>query len=92
MAQAATFYAKSERPERRMLNRALFRKITIDDDEQVTAEPVQTIAAILATNTSPHNLRTLPHDDAGQGSNVSDYVELKETRNRDLITAGSGFV
>lgn len=71
------FYAKAERPERRMLNRVQFRKITIDDDEQGTTEPVQTIAAIRATDTSPHKVQTLPHDDAGQGSNVSDYVELR---------------
>ena len=58
-----------------MLNRALFTKITIDDAEHVTTEPVQTIATILATDTSPNNARTLPHDEAGQGSNVTGYVE-----------------
>ena len=69
-------YAKAEPAERRMLNRALFTKITIDDAEHVTTEPVQTIATILATDTSPNNVRTLPHDEAGQGSNVTGYVEL----------------
>jgi len=58
-----------------MLNRALFTKITIDDAEHVTTEPVQTIATILATDTSPNNARTLPHDEAGQGSNVTGYVD-----------------
>lgn len=71
-------YAKAEPAERRMLNRALFTKITIDDAEHVTTEPVQTIATILATDTSPNNARTLPHDEAGQGSNVTGYVGLSE--------------
>ena len=70
-------YAKAEPAERRMLNRALFTKITIDDAEHVTTEPVQTIATILATDTSPNNARTLPHDEAGQGSNVTGYVEVR---------------
>ena len=60
-----------------MLNRALFTKITIDDAEHVTTEPVQTIATILSTDTSPNNVRTLPHDEAGQGSNVTGYVDLR---------------
>jgi transposase-like protein len=71
-------YAKAEPAERRMLNRALFTKITIDDAEHVTTEPVQTIATILSTDTSPNNVRTLPHDEAGQGSNVTGYVGAME--------------
>jgi hypothetical protein len=39
---------------------------------------VQTIATILSTDTSPNNVRTLPHDEAGQGSNVTGYVEAME--------------
>ena len=69
-------YTKAEPAERRMLNRALFDRITIDDDDHAALEPKQAIAAILAA-TRPHNERTLPRDQAGQGSNVQLYVELR---------------
>ncbi|GAA1109122.1 hypothetical protein GCM10009605_49690 [Nocardiopsis composta] len=68
-------YAKAEPSERRMLNRALFDRITIDDDD-ATLQPTEAIQTILATDPRPHNERTLPRDDAGQGSNVQLYVEL----------------
>lgn len=70
-------YAKAEPAERRMLNRALFDRITIDDEDHATIEPNHTIATILAAKTSAHNEKTLPRDHAGQGSNVSDYVEAR---------------
>lgn len=70
-------YAKAEPSERRMLNRALFDRIVIDDEDQVTLEPAEAIQTILATSPRPHNERTLPRDDAGQGSNVQLYVELR---------------
>lgn len=69
-------YAKAEPAERRMLNRALFDRITIDDEDQATLEPARTIATILDAIPRPHNERTLPRDHAGQGSNVQLYVEV----------------
>ncbi|WP_454158839.1 recombinase family protein [Microbacterium lacticum] len=68
-------YAKAEPSERRMLNRALFDRITIDDEDQATLEPTETIQTILTTNPRPHNERTLPRNQAGQGSNVQLYVD-----------------
>src|SRR5699024_436224 len=68
-------YAKAEPAERRMLNRALFDRITIDDEDQATLEPVEAIETILAANPRSHNERTLPRDQAGQGSNVQLYVD-----------------
>ena len=53
-----------------MLNRALFDRITIDDEDHATIEPNHTIATILAATTSAHNERTSPRDDAGRGSDV----------------------
>src|SRR5699024_2001769 len=70
-------YAKAEPAERRMLNRALFDRIVIDDEDQATLEPAEAIQTILATSPRPHNERTLPRDDAGQGSSVQLYVELR---------------
>lgn len=70
-------YAKAEPSERRMLNRALFDRITIDDEDDATLQPTEAIQTILATNPRPHNERTLPRDDAGQGSNVQLYVEVR---------------
>ena len=70
-------YAKAEPSERRMLNRALFDRITIDDEDQATLEPTETIQTILTTNPRPHNERTLPRNQAGQGSNVQLYVEVR---------------
>lgn len=55
-----TVYTKAEPAERRMLNRALFDRITIDDEAQATIEPNHTIATILAAKTSAHNEKTLP--------------------------------
>lgn len=68
-------YAKAEPSERRMLNRALFDRITIDDKEDATLQPTEATQTILATSPRPHNERTLPRDDAGQGSNVQLCVE-----------------
>ena len=70
-------YAKADPSERRMLNRALFDRITIDDEDDATLQPTEAIQTILATSPRPHNERTLPHDHAGQGSNVQLYVELR---------------
>lgn len=70
-------YAKAEPAERRMLNQALFDRIILEDDDTATITPKQAVATILASDPSPHNEQTLPRDHAGQGSNVSDYVELR---------------
>nr|WP_246482701.1 recombinase family protein [Brachybacterium halotolerans] len=59
-------YAKAEPAERRMLNRALFDRITIDADDHAGLSPNHTIATILAAKTSGHNERTLPRNDAGK--------------------------
>ncbi len=53
-------YAKAEPAERRMLNRALFERITIDDEDQATLEPGQAIATILAADPRPHNEKPCP--------------------------------
>lgn len=77
-------YAKAEPAERRMLNRALFDRITIDDEDEATLQPTEAIQTILATNPRPHNERTLPRDHAGQGSNVQLWVE---PRRLELLTS-----
>ena len=41
-------YNKCEPAERRILNRALFTRITIDDEENATYTPEQTTASVLA--------------------------------------------
>src|SRR5690606_15578631 len=40
-------YAKAEPVERRMLNRALFDRITIDDEDDATLQPTEAIQTIL---------------------------------------------
>ena len=62
-----------------MLNRDLFTKITIDDEEKVTIEAAEPVATILDTvaKTKNGNVRTPSRVEAGQGSNVADYVELR---------------
>src|SRR5690606_37124854 len=79
--------AKAEPGERRMLNQALFDRITLEDDDTATITPKQAIATILASDPSPHNEQTLPRDHAGQGSNVQLYVGLLRTYcNQDETT------
>ena len=68
-------YAKAEPAERRMLNRALFDRITIDDEDDATLQPTEAIQTILDASPRPHNERTLPRDHVGQGSNVQLYVD-----------------
>ncbi len=77
-------YAKAEPAERRMLNRALFDRITIDDEDEATLQPTEAIQTILATSPRPHNERTLPRDHAGQGSNIQLWVE---PRRFELLTS-----
>lgn len=80
-------YAKAEPSERRILNRALFDRTTIDDEDDATLQPTEAIQTILATNPRPHNERTLPRDDAGQGSNVQLYVGLFSSYANELRKA-----
>ncbi len=68
--------------ERRILNRALFTLITIDDEENATYTPDKTTASIIAhTNIDASAQVTaetkLPHHQAGQVSIFSTYVELR---------------
>ena len=84
LADIGDVYAKAEPAERRMLNRALFDRITIDDEDEATLQPTEAIQTILATSPRPHNERTLPRDHAGQGSNIQLWVE---PRRFELLTS-----
>ena len=75
-------YNKCDPAERRILNRALFTRITIDDEENATYTPEQTTASVLAHTTidAPTEVTTetkLPRHQAGQVSIFSSYVELR---------------
>ncbi len=75
-------YNKCEPAERRILNRALFTRITIDDEENATYTPEQTTASILAHSSidAPAHVTAeakLPRHQAGQVSIFSSYVELR---------------
>lgn len=75
-------YAKAEPAERRMLNRALFTKIIIDDDEHVSYRPDEPVASVLAhagtaVTSDVHTKMNLPRTQAGQVSIFSTYVELR---------------
>ena len=74
-------YNKCDPAERRILNRALFTRITIDDEENATYTPDETTASVLAhTNIdAPTHVTAetkLPRHQAGQVSIFSSYVEL----------------
>nr|WP_269458793.1 recombinase zinc beta ribbon domain-containing protein [Tessaracoccus timonensis] len=76
----ADLYNKCEPAERRILNRALFTRITIDDDENATYTPEQTTASVLAHTTidAPAHVTAetkLPRHQAGQVSIFSPYVD-----------------
>ena len=75
-------YNRCDPAERRILNRALFTRITIDDEENATYTPEQTTASVLAhTNIdAPAHVTAetkLPRHQAGQVSIFSSYVELR---------------
>ena len=75
-------YNKCDPAERRILNRALFTRITIDDEENATYTPDETTASILAhTNIdAPAHVTAetkLPRHQAGQVSIFSSYVGLE---------------
>ena len=73
-------YNKCEPAERRILNRALFTRITIDDEENATYTPEQTTASVLAHTSidAPAEVTAetkLPRHQAGQVSIFSSYVD-----------------
>ncbi len=73
-------YNRCEPAERRMLNRALFDRIIIDEDENISVVPAEPAASVLAhVNTDvpePVTAETnLPRTQAGQVSIFSTYVE-----------------
>ena len=75
-------YNKCEPAERRILNRALFTRITIDDEENATYTPEQTTASVLAHTSidAPAHVTAetkLPRHQAGQVSIFSSYVDLR---------------
>ena len=75
-------YNKCDPAERRILNRALFTRITIDDEENATYTPEQTTASVLAHTSidAPAHVTAeikLPRHQAGQVSIFSSYVELR---------------
>jgi site-specific DNA recombinase len=55
----------------------VFDGIVRDGEAAATPQPKEAIQAIFDVSIRPHNERTLPHDDAGQGSNILLYVELR---------------
>ena len=74
-------YNKCEPAERRILNGALFTRITIDDEENTIYTPEQTTASVLAHTSidAPAHVTAetkLPRHQAGQASIFSSYVEL----------------
>src|SRR5690606_33027923 len=73
-------YNRCEPAERRMLNRALFDRIIIDEDENISVVPAERAASVLAhVNTDvpePVTAETnLPRTQAGQVSIFSTYVD-----------------
>ncbi len=74
--------SKCEPAERRILNCALFKRIIVDEDEQVTFVPAEPAAAVLAQEhrgetPQPAPDAKLPRHQAGQVSNFSTYVDLR---------------
>ena len=72
--------SKCEPAVRRILNRALFTHITIDDEENAPDIPDETTASVLAHTTidAPAHVTAetkLPRHQAGQFSIFSSYVE-----------------
>lgn len=75
-------YSKCQPAERRILNRALFKRIIIDEDEHIAFVHAEPVAAVLTQArgdevTHPVPETNLPRHQAGQVSNFSTYVELR---------------
>ena len=80
LTDAGDLYTKCEPTERRILNRALFTRIIIDEDEHPTFVPAEPVASVLAhahsgTTTQPGPDTNLPRHQTGQVSIFSTYVE-----------------
>ena len=81
LTDLADLYNKAEPAERRMLNRALFTKIIINEDETTTTVPAEPAATVLThatssgTTTDPGPDANMPRTQAGHVSNFSSYVE-----------------
>ncbi|WP_020693881.1 hypothetical protein [Brevibacterium senegalense] len=74
-------YARCEPAERRILNRALFDKIILDDEDHVDYVPTDAVSVTIAQARAiqPPDLGTkknLPRHQAGQVSNFSSLVEV----------------
>ncbi|RAW10216.1 hypothetical protein DPM12_19210, partial [Phytoactinopolyspora halophila] len=75
-------YSKCGPTERRILNRAPFKQIIVDEDEQVTLDPAEPATTII---THAHNSEMIgpgpytkqPRHQTGQVSTFSTYVELR---------------
>lgn len=81
LTDVGELYSKCEPAERRILNRALFKQIIVDEDEQVTLDPAEPAATVIAhshsSETTEPGLDTKqPRHQTGQVSNFSTYVEL----------------
>ena len=75
-------YNKCEPAERRILNRALFTRITIDDEENATYTPDEPTSSVLAHTSIDARAEVtaetkLPRHQAGQALTSSSYVELR---------------
>lgn len=75
-------HSKCEPSERRILNRALFKQIIVDEDENTTFVPVEPAASVLASGSSstaddPGPNTKLPRHQTGQVSIISTYVDLR---------------
>ncbi len=75
-------YSKCEPSERRILNRALFKRIVVDEDENTTFVPAEPAASVLASGSSstadePGPDKNLPRHQTGQVSIFSTYVDLR---------------
>ena len=82
-------YNRCEPAERRMLNRALFDRLIIDEDENVTHVPAEPAASVLTHVSSDVPAQViaetnLPRHQAGQVSIFSTYVDL---RRFELLTS-----
>ncbi len=82
---------KCDPAERRILNRALFTRITINDEENANYTPEQTTATVLAHTSfdAPAHVTAetkLPRHQAGQVSIFSSYVGLEVSEVMTYLT------
>ena len=84
-------YNKCAPAERRILNRALFTRITVDDEENATYTPDETTTSVLARASidAPAHVTAetkLPRHQAGHVSMFSSYVEVRVSGFRTSFT------